>query len=877
MQQMSTEQAVQVAIQHHLAGRLAEAEGIYRQVLAFQPNHAEAWYRLGTMAQQLGKGDAALQLLRKAAESAPREAMFHLKLAVALQGLRQLDEAVAEFSKAIAFDPTYADAHFGLGIALYEQRRIPESIDAHRNAIRLRPAFPEAHYNLGCIFQSLGRIDEALAAYSRALEINPRHAAAHNNMGNALKESGKRPEAIAAYRRAIEIQPDFMDAHCNLGATLREEKKYDQAVAFASQAVQLSPGSPEAQFNLACALYDQGKMDEAIARFSLAIGLRPNHFEACNGLGNAYNDQGKYAQAIAAFSRALELNPDFARAWSNMGNSLKELGRVDESIAAFRKAVELAPNLAITHYNMASALWAKKQYDEVVGAYKRAIELQPDFPDAWYNMGICFYEQGKLDEAAHAYAEAFRLRPTFGLAYLNFGNVRKDQGLLDEALACYDRAIALQPERADVHSNRIYVIHFHHAYDKKAIYEECREWNRRHAEPLRKFIRPHGNSRDPQRRLRIGYMSPDFTLHPIGRFMMPLLQCHDHSAFEVFCYADVRNPDVLTEMLQKHADVWRNIRGMSDEQAADLVRKDQIDILVDLAMHMTNNRLLVFARKPAPVQVTYLAYCSTTGVEAIDYRFTDPYLDPPGQNEQFYCERTYHLPQTYWCYDSGMPMLQVASLAAETNGHVTFGCLNNFCKASPATLATWCRILRQVPGSCFILHASKGSHRKRFIDLLEQEQIDPVRVSFVSHLPYDTYFRTYDQIDIGLDPFPWPGGTTTCDALWMGVPVVSLAGETAVSRAGLSLLSNIGLPELVAFSQDQYVHLACDLAKDIPRLAALRAALRERMLQSPLMDRQRFARDVEAAYREMWRRWCQSMKRPNEAVAVRHCRLDEPP
>ena len=321
--------------------------------------------------------------------------------------------------------------------------------------------------------------------------------------------------------------------------------------------------------------------------------------------------------------------------------------------------------------------------------------------------------------------------------------------------------------------------------------------------------------------------------------MMPLLKCHDHSAFEIFCYADVRNPDVLTEMIHRHSDVWRNIRGMSDEQAADLVREDRIDILVDLAMHMTNNRLLVFARKPAPVQVTYLAYCSTTGLDAIDYRFTDPYLDPPGQNEQFYCEQTYHLPQTDWCYDSGMPMLKVANLPAKTNGHITFGCLNNFCKASPATLSTWCQLLKHAPESRFILHASNGSHRQRFIDLLEQESIDPARIKFVSHLPYDTYFRTYDQIDIGLDPFPWPGGTTTCDALWMGVPVVSLAGQTAVSRAGLSLLSNIGLPELAAHSQDQYVQVAADLAKDIPRPHRPARGLRERMLQSPLMDRPR--------------------------------------
>ena len=296
--------------------------------------------------------------------------------------------------------------------------------------------------------------------------------------------------------------------------------------------------------------------------------------------------------------------------------------------------------------------------------------------------------------------------------------------------------------------------------------------------------------------------------------------------------------------------------GLSDEELAAAVHQDRIDMLVDLTMHMAHNRMLVFARKPAPVQVTYLAYCGTTGLDTIDYRLTDPYLDPPGADEQFYSEQSIRLPETYWCYRPAVDSPPVGPLPALAAGRLTFGCLNNFCKVTEPTLAAWCRLLRVLPDSRLLLHAARGSHRDRVRAILAEQGVSSDRLVFVDGVPILEYLRLYEQIDVALDPFPYGGGSTTCDALWMGVPVVSLAGKTAVGRSGLSILSNIGLPELIASDVDQYVRIAAELAADLPRLAALRATLRERMQKSPLMDAPRFARNVEAAYREMWRRWC---------------------
>ena len=358
--------------------------------------------------------------------------------------------------------------------------------------------------------------------------------------------------------------------------------------------------------------------------------------------------------------------------------------------------------------------------------------------------------------------------------------------------------------------------------------------------------------------------------HPIGRFLRPYLECHDRAKHvEISAYADVRKPDELSQTPSAAASTRGEISSaFPTTRSPKSSATTRIDILVDLSMHSSGHRLLVFARKPAPVQVTYLAYCSTTGLDTIDYRLTDPYLDPPGKGDEHYSEKSIRLPQTHWCYEPGLPVPpQVAPLPALSApngpalaaGHVTFGSMNNFAKISPATLAAWCRLMAAVPQSRLLLHAREGSHRQEFLDLLKQFSVDawPGKIQTHSLGVYE-YFRLYQEIDIGLDSFPCAGGTTTCDALWMGVPMVTLAGRTAAGRGGVSLMTNIALPQFIAQTQEQYVSIAAKWASDVPRLAGLRRGLREQMQKSPLMDGPLFARHVEAAFRVMWRTWCET-------------------
>jgi predicted O-linked N-acetylglucosamine transferase (SPINDLY family) len=344
--------------------------------------------------------------------------------------------------------------------------------------------------------------------------------------------------------------------------------------------------------------------------------------------------------------------------------------------------------------------------------------------------------------------------------------------------------------------------------------------------------------------------------------MLPLLSQHDRTSFRIHCYSDVRHPDSLTQSLRAHVDVWRDVAALDDVQLVRQIRADEIDILIDLTMHMEANRLLAFAQSPAPVQATYLAYCSTTGLAAMNYRLTDPHLDPPDRDDSVYSEISIRLPRTYWCYQPPQHAGEVSPPPAQTNGEITFGCLNNYSKVTALTWEMWFAILKAVPNSRLLVQSPEGQHRKGPFELMKSQGLDPNRLTFIDRVPIASYFKLYNRIDIALDPFPYGGGTTTCDALWMGMPVVSLAGKTAVSRGGLSLLTNLGFPNRVASDPGQYVRIAADLAKDIPSLAALRSTLRPRMLASPLMDAPSFARDVEAAFRAMWVQWCQSQSIP---------------
>ena len=533
-------------------------------------------------------------------------------------------------------------------------------------------------------------------------------------------------------------------------------------------------------------------------------------------------------------------------------------GRLPEAEHLYRQILAQQPNHADALHLLGVIAHQVGQHDAAVELIHQALAIQPNFPGAYNNLGLALRDRGHLDEAIAAFRSAIDLKPNYPGAYSNLGNALVKKGLSAEAMAAFRQALAFQPGFHQARCNLLMAMNYDAASTPQSLFEEARLWNQLYASAFAHADTPHANDRNPERRLRIGYVSADFRKHASAHFLLPLFTHHDRHQVEIVCYAEGVRSDDITRRFQTLTQLWRSTTGLTDSQVAQRVREDQIDILVDLKLHSDLNRLLVFARKPAPVQVTWLGYPGTTGLTAMDYRLTDPYLDPPGIDEACYSETSIRLPDTFWCYDPLTDQPPVNNLPALANGWITFGSLNNFCKINDGVLRLWCQVLRQVDNSRLLLHADEGSHRQRTADRLTQLGVDSARLRFVGRVPLSEYRQLYSQIDIALDPFPYGGGTTTCDALWMGVPVVSLAGTTAVGRGGLSILNNTGLADLIATTPEDYVHISVALAHDLSRLADLRSTLRPRMQHSPLMDAPRFARNIETAYRQMWQKYCLS-------------------
>jgi predicted O-linked N-acetylglucosamine transferase (SPINDLY family) len=682
--------------------------------------------------------------------------------------------------------------------------------------------------------------------------------------------------------------------HHRVGRLAEAERLYRQVLA-------VEPNHPQAMFHLGVLALQAARLDDAVAIFTRAIALVPNNAACHANLGEAQRRSGRFAEAVDSFLRAMDLNADFAEPVYGLALTLLERGAIDGALACFRRAADLKPDLADVRARLTAAqataderektprdrsstddqdrlsaktlmalarpLALKGRFQEAAGLLERVVELQPRMVAAHCNLGVVYGVLGQGQKAAASYRRALEIEPDMADAHHNLGNALLRSGLLDEAISSFRNAAAVSPKSAPYHSDLVFHLHFHPAYDSRSILAEARAWDLAHAAPLRAQEAERGAPRSavgsrrdcaPERRLRVGYVSPNFRQHCQAFFMFPVLSHHDHEKFEIFCYSDVARPDDWTRELLSHADQSRHVVGIDDAALADLVRDDRIDVLVDLTMHMAGGRLLVFARRAAPVQLCWLAYPGTTGLAAMDYRLTDPYLDPPGADPDAYAEHSLRLPDTFWCYDPRAHDDGISPLPAKAKGYIRLGCLNNFLKVNEAAIALWARVMREVDASRLTLLAPVGDARKRTLDAFEAHGVDRARVDFVEYQARLPYLATYRSIDVCLDTFPYNGHTTSLDAFWMGVPVVTLVGSTVVGRAGLCQAKNLGLPELVSRTPDEYVNVAVGLCKDLERLSELRAGLRTRMELSPLMDAPRFTRNLEAVYRSTWKRWCDS-------------------
>ncbi len=708
----------------------------------------------------------------------------------------------------------------------------------YRQARELDPQNAEAAYRLGRSLLLEGSLEEATGYFRAAIAARPSHAEAHNNLGVALERQGRQQEAEACYRRALELNPRLAPAHNNLG---------NSALA-------------------------AGRLQAAETHYRQAIRLDPDYPEAHNNLGGLLNRLARHAEAEAACRRAWVLFPEFAGAANNLGNALWGLGKVEEAAAAFEEALRLEPGLGEAWVNLAILTGDATKLAGAVDYYEKILARDPRSVEAHVRLGLALQAQRRLEEAETHFLHALEIEPGHAFARASLGHNRMFEGRLEAGLADYRRAIELDPENGP-HSSHFFYSHYAHGFDPARVFEAHRAWGQRVMRLAGPPRRNHPNPADPERRLKLGYVSADFCRHSVTWFFEPLLRHHDRSRFEIHCYSNLVKGDEVTERIRAQADGWRDVRLKSDADLAARIEADGIDILVDLNGHTSGHRLGAFARKPAPIQASYLGYPDTTGVPAIDTRITDAVADPPGWTEAGHVERLTRLPGCFLAYQPPADAPAVAPLPCLATGRVTFGSFNNALKTNPRVAALWARILDRVPGSRLLLkHTAFGNPRGRehFARMFGEHGVGPERLDLRDFTAStESHLALYGEVDVALDPFPYNGTTTTCEALWMGVPVVALAGRVHVGRVGVSLLSAAGLADWVAAGEEEYLAQAVALAADPEGLARIRAALRPRLAASPLLDGAGLARRLERAYRQMWHDWCETAgKQRKEAGAA---------
>ena len=784
------------ALAMHRQGRVEKAEEGYRRILAENPDHGDALNFLGVLHLDTGR----------------------------------VDDAVTGLERAARIDPENEIVWNNLGNALKAQGRTDRAEACYRRAMAINETDPDPVFNLATLLQGRGRPEAAEAAYRRTLALSPDDAGALNNLASLLCDRGAFADAEAAYRRVLERQPDNPRVLTNLGRLLVARGRHDEAAACCRRALADGAETLEVLLCLGRACREAGRLDEARSVGERAVALHPESAKARFNLGNVHKDAGRFTEAAGHYRSALDRDAALAPAWCNLGLILREEGRNDAAM----------------------------------DCYQKAVAADPAFAEAYNNMSILFTETGRIGEAVAACRKAQGLRDDFAASYNNMARALKYSGRAAESIAWYRRSLGVSPDTAFVHSNLLYCLAYLDGPEgaPRAVSAEHRRWESVHGAPPHRVRRHHANRPDPDRPLRVGYLSPDFRKHPVATFMAPVLSGHNTESVHSVCFSDVRGGDRITETLRSLAGEWIDIAGLDDDRVEALIEQRRIDILVDLAGHTAGNRMPLFTRRPAPVQVSYLGYPNTTGLSAMNYRLTDAWADPPGMTETYHSETLVRLPQGFLCYAPPEDTAAVAPSPMTEQGGITFGSFNNLAKFNDSVAALWARILHAVPRSRLVMKfrtLNDPTVRGHVLARFAAHGIGADRIQCLGFLPSARdHFALYHRIDIALDTFPYNGTTTTCEALWMGVPVVALAGETHAARVGVSILTGLGLDFLVARSPDDYAARAAALAADPQRLQTLRSKLRPLMAASPLTDGPGFARRLEAAYRGMWRRWCAS-------------------
>ena len=674
--------------------------------------------------------------------------------------------------------------------------------------------------------------------------------------GNRAEDKGQHAQARDIYVRAVAAAPDYARAHVNLGIALEALGDLEGAAASHRAALAVDPSDPYANYNLAKLHFAAGAPAEANELVSRALQSRADFPEALVLHGCLLSMHGRALDSLVPFRRALSLRADFGTLF-HYAQALRALDRHADAASALLRSLELEPRNADARAALADVLAAQGDVAGSAAALELVLAERPAWPDALYNYGSMLRKLRRLPEAEAAFRRTIANQPDHARAYQMLGAVLLAQGCADKAVEVYREARARCPHDEGLASAELFALLCEETVAEDERFARHVAVGRLIEQTHPPRVRLFGNSRDAKRRLRIGYLSGDFCYHVITLQMLAVLQHHDRAAFEAYCYSSTESVDSYTQALQARADRWRSWRTLDEDAMADAIAADGIDILVDLAGHSSIPQLAVMAQRPAPVQATWIGYLSTTGLAAIDYRISDAVADPPGLTERYHTEAIARLPRTQWCWRPFITPAHAMTPPCAKNGYVTFGSFHGAMKLAPGVRRLWAEILSRIPGSRFV---SIGVPPGPAQDALRRDLgIARDRLTLVPYVALQDYMRWYDAVDVILDPAPYSGANTTCDALFMGVPVITAPGVRTASRSAASVLSAAGLSEFIADGSQDYIRKAIDVAGQPERLVGLRQSLRKTLQSSPIMDEPGFTRDLEAAYRRMWNRWCDGL------------------
>lgn len=681
------------------------------------------------------------------------------------------------------------DLQFQTALQLHQVGKLKEAYPLYKSILNVAPNHAGANQFLGVVSHQLGDHKTAEKLIKKALKLNPKSAQALTHLGSAMLAQGKTSEARSQFYKATKLQPDYAEAHVNLGVAYQQFQELDQALKSIKKAIKLSPKA--GSYNI---------------------------------LGSILRAQGKLEEAISAYNQAIKLNPQLPEAYNNLGNVYVSMGNDELAIDSFNNAIDQSPNYAEAHFNI----------------------------------GQLYQTNNELHKAGEHFASACQISPD-NLEFLaaNAINLLK-QGKLKDAHQLYDRILAAEPSKLPTQSSLLLTLNYTNHYSQKELYE----FHKRYEQTIRHKLGIKNTKNKPQRinatsgkKIRVGYVSADFRVHSVAYFFEALLNSHDKGKFEVYCYYNKDFNDAVTNRIKSQSCHWRDVFDLSDSQLAKAIEKDKIDILVDLAGHTAGNRLATFLYRPAPIQISWLGYPNTTGLSCMDFRITDNYADAEGDSDQYHSETLLRMPDSFLCYQGDTTLSYQASPPCKQSGHTTFGSFNNLNKITDQVIKTWAKILNEVPDSRLLLKCKlleSETTQARLLKLFEEDGIDKSRITFKAKIDgYKEHMELYNEIDIGLDPFPYNGTTTTFEALWMGVPTLTICGDRHASRVGTSIMSNIGLNDFVCDDKKDYVRKAKELAGKKDYLESIRHTLRQKLSESKLCDSQAFAKDIEQLYSQV--------------------------